>query len=78
MAKTIRIHLSPAVLAVTAVLIAGAVGCAAWLAGYHYDCAARWKESGLRSYYRDGVCLVQAGSRWVPEQSVRIWVREPG
>ena len=69
---------SPAVLAVTSVAIAGAVGAAIWLAGLHYDCAARWRESGLKSYYRDGACFVQAGSRWVPETAVKIHVREPG
>jgi len=65
-------------LSLIALGVAGAVGAAIWLAGLHYDCAARWKESGLRSYYRDGVCLVQAGSKWVPETAVRIWVRERG
>jgi len=68
---------SPAVLAVTSVAIAGAVGAAIWLAGMAQDCHARWRDSGLRSYYRDGVCLVQAGSRWVPETAVKIHVREP-
>ena len=68
---------SPAILAVTAVAIAGAVGAAIWLAGLHYECVARWKESGLKSYYRDGTCLVQAGSRWVPEQRVKIYVTTP-
>lgn len=64
----------PATLSALAVIVAGAVGAAIWLAGLHYDCLARWKESGLRSYYRDGTCLVQAGSRWVPETAVKIHV----
>lgn len=66
--------MSRATLSLIALGVAGAVGCAAWLAGYHYDCAARWKESGLRSYYRDGTCFVQAGSRWVPETAVKVHV----
>jgi hypothetical protein len=61
-----------------AVAIAGAVGAWVFVAGHQADCAARWAESGLRVTYRDGQCLVEAGSRWYPERSVRIHVREPG
>jgi hypothetical protein len=77
-AKTIRIHLSPAVLAVTAVAIAGAVGCAIWLAGLAQDCHARWRDSGLRVQFRDWQCLVEASGRIYPEHVIRIHVREPG
>lgn len=70
--------MSRATLSLLALGVAGAVGAAIWLAGMAQDCHARWKESGLRSYYRDGACFVQAGSRWVPETAVKIHVREPG
>ena len=65
---------SPAVLALMACLTAGAVGAAIWLAGHAQDCQNRWRESGLKSYYRDGACFVQAGSRWVPETAVKVHV----
>ena len=68
--------LSPAVLAASAVAIAGAVGAFVFVAGHAQDCANRWAESGLRADYRDGQCLVEAGSRWYPEQSVKIHVRQ--
>jgi hypothetical protein len=60
----------------TAVLIAGAVGSGIWLTGLHIDCSSRWKDSGLRAHYRDGTCLVEAGSRWVPERAIRIHVKQ--
>ena len=69
---------TPATLAVLSVFVAGAVGAGIWLAGMAQDCHARWKDSGLRAYYRDGTCLVEAGSRWVPERAVRIWIKGPG
>ena len=71
-------RLSPASLAVLSVFVAGLVASGVWLLGLHVDCHARWKDSGLRAYYRDGTCLVEAGSRWVPERAIRIHVREPG
>ena len=58
-----------------ALCVAGAVGAWAFLQGHAHDCAARWRDSGLRVTYRDGQCLVEAGSRWYPEQSVKIHVR---
>jgi hypothetical protein len=71
-------RLSPAVLSLLSVGIAGLVASAVWLTGLHIDCSSRWKDSGLRAHYRDGTCLVEAGSRWVPERAIRIHVREPG
>jgi hypothetical protein len=78
MSRTIRIPLSPVTLSLLAIVVAGAVGSALWLLGLHIDCSSRWKDSGLRAHYRDGTCLVEAGSRWVPERAIRIHVREPG
>jgi hypothetical protein len=62
-------------LGAVALCVAGAVGAWAFLQGHAHDCAARWRDSGLRVTYRDGQCLVEAGSRWYPEQSVKIHVR---
>jgi hypothetical protein len=62
-------------LGAVALCVAGAVGAWAFVAGHAQDCAARWADSGLRVTYRDGQCLVEAGSRWYPEQSVKIHVR---
>ena len=70
--------LSPALLMATAVLIAGAVGAFVFVAGHEADCANRWSASGFEWRYDQGQCMVLAGSRWLPETSVRIHVREPG
>jgi hypothetical protein len=59
-----------------AVAIAGAVGAWAFVAGHAHDCAARWADSGLRVSYRDGQCMVEAGSRWYPERVIRVHVRQ--
>jgi len=57
----------------TAVLIAGAVGLAVlWLDGLRHDCAARWSGSGFQHDYRNGQCMVLAGSRWLPAQNVTV------
>ena len=64
--------LSPALLMATAVLIAGAVGAGIWLLGLESDCRARWQGSGFQHDYRNGQCMVLAGSRWVPERSVTV------
>jgi len=56
----------------TAVLIAGAVGAGIWLLGLEHDCKARWERSGFAAEYRQGSCLVLAGSRWLPERAVKI------
>lgn len=61
----------------TAVLIAGAVGAWVFIAGHAQDCENRWRDSGLRVSYKDGQCLVEAGSRWYPERAVKVHVREP-
>jgi hypothetical protein len=63
-------------LGAVALCVAGAVGAWVFVAGHAHDCAARWADSGLRVTYRDGQCLVEAGSRWYPERSVKIWVRQ--
>jgi len=68
--------LSPAILAASAVAIAGAVGACVFVAGHAQDCATRWAESGLRADYRDGQCMVEAGSRWYPERVIRVHVRQ--
>jgi hypothetical protein len=70
------VTLSPAVLAASAVAIAGAVGAWAFVAGHAQDCAARWADSGLRVTYRDGQCLVEAGGRFYPERVIRVHVRQ--
>ena len=75
---TIRIPLSTAVLAASAVAIAGAVGSAIWFAGMAQDCHARWHRSGFAYEYRDHTCFVRAGSRWIPSSAVKVHVRKPG
>jgi len=70
--------LSPAILAATAVAVAGLVASGIWLLGLHIDCHNRWRDSGLRSDFRDGACLIEAGGRWYPSHVIRIHVREPG
>ena len=69
---------TPATLAVLSVFVAGAVGAGIWLAGLESDCHARWQGSGFQHDYRNGQCMVLAGSRWLPERSVTVHVREPG
>jgi hypothetical protein len=67
---------TPGALAILSLVVAGAVGAGIWLTGLHIDCSSRWKDSGLRAHYRDGTCLVEAGSRWVPERAIRIHVKQ--
>jgi hypothetical protein len=68
----------PATLSALAVIVAGAVGAAIWLAGMAQDCHARWRDSGLRVQFRDWQCLVEASGRIYPEHVIRVHVREPG
>lgn len=63
-------------LGAVALCVAGAVGAWVFVAGHAQDCAARWRESGLRVTYRDGACLVEAAGRWYPEKVIRVWVRQ--
>jgi hypothetical protein len=68
--------MSRAALSAIALGAAGAVGLIVlWLDGFRHDCEARWGASGFSFEYRDGACMVLAGSRWVPETAVRVWVR---
>ena len=69
---------TPATLAVLSVFVAGAVGAGIWLLGLERDCRARWQGSGFQHDYRQGQCMVLAGSRWLPERAVTVHVREPG
>jgi hypothetical protein len=71
-------RLSPVTLAVLSVFVAGLVASGVWLLGLESDCRARWQGSGFQHDYRNGQCMVLAGSRWLPETSVKIHVREPG
>lgn len=71
-------RLSPASLAIISLACAGLVASGIWLLGLESDCRARWQGSGFQHDYRNGQCMVLAGSRWLPETSVRVWVREPG
>jgi hypothetical protein len=59
-----------------ALCVVGTVGAWAFLEGHAHDCAARWKDSGLRVTYRDGQCLVEAAGRWYPEKVIRVHVRQ--
>lgn len=71
--------MSRAALSAIALGAAGAVGLIVlWLDGFRHDCEARWKDSGFEHEYRQGQCMVLAGSRWVPASAVRVHVREPG
>ena len=67
----------PATLSVLSVIVAGAVGAAIWLAGMAQDCHARWSRSGFTYEWRDAQCMVLAGSRWLPEQAVSVWIKSP-
>ena len=69
---------TPATLAILSVFVAGAVGAGIWLAGTASDCANRWSASGFEHDYRNGQCMVLAGSRWIPEARVVVHVRAPG
>lgn len=69
---------TPGALAILSLVVAGAVGAAVWLTGMAQDCHTRWHRSGFAYEWRDWTCYIQAGNRWVPERSVRVWVREPG
>lgn len=69
---------SPATLAIISLACAGLVASGIWVAGLREECSARWKDSGFSYEWRQGSCMVLAGSRWLPETSVRIHVRKPG
>jgi len=69
---------TPGTLAILSLVVAGAVGSGIWLMGLEHDCRARWSGSGFQHDYRQGQCMVLAGSRWLPESRVVVHVREPG
>jgi hypothetical protein len=66
---------TPGALAILSLVCAGAVVLAVlWLDGLRHDCAARWSGSGFQHDYRQGQCMVLAGSRWLPEKAVSVKV----
>jgi len=58
---------TPGALAILSLVCAGAVGAGVWLLGLESDCKARWADSGFQHDYRQGQCMVLAGSRWLPD-----------
>lgn len=72
-----QVHISPAVLAVTAVGIAGVVATVVWTLGLESDCHNRWRDSGLTTRWKDWTCQVEAGAKFYPEQAIKIHWRLP-
>ena len=66
---------TPGALSLLAIVCAGAVGAGIWLAGMAQDCASRWSRSTFQWEYRDGQCMVLAGSKWLPEAAIKVVVR---
>jgi hypothetical protein len=62
-------------LALIAVVVAVGVGAGVWVLGMADDCLKRWKDSGFEWEWRDGSCMVLAGSKWIPDDRVVVHVQ---
>jgi hypothetical protein len=64
-------------LALIAVVVAVGVLAGVWVLGMEQDCVKRWERSSFTFEWREYQCYILAGSNWIPEQNIRVPVRQP-